>query len=144
MGYSIGEEGNMEAARQLSSLQFFNGVMAALTLRGMGELTLRNSFLDKAFEAAYEKLSQEAEEHGVSLMFRIKTDALTGESRTLRDVIPRAAQLRIVSLDNPSFQSKRIVMDAEVANRAFDALPLPRACFEASAAIFAEKYMACE
>lgn len=126
--------------RQISALQFFDGVMAALTLGGRGEFSLRNAAFDRAFEATYNRFVSDSDQLDVQPLFRIKTDPLSRESRTVRDVIPRAAQLGIISLDNPSFHSKRIVVDRMRAERSFGSLPLPQAYFTMLAAVFLENY----
>ena len=102
---------------------FFTGLFAALALKGRITLSTKEDRLDKALTPVFRKLLKGAPERGLDIRFRILADPFHGDSIVVRNAVYSAAQRDLVSLDNPEFQSIRLKLRKEVADRIIDRVP---------------------
>jgi hypothetical protein len=123
-------------SKLVTSSQFVTGLLCALKLHGISSLKLIGSQTDAAFAKAYDDLVGRMRELDVILDFSLATDLYHGDSETLRETLYAARQKGIVSINNPSFKTIEIQLDADEAKEFLSRLPLSADYFDS----MVEKY----
>lgn len=107
----------------LTSDQFFLGIIAVLTKRGLKSLMLSPD-LDGKFEAAYKSLLKSGKKTGIEPNFSFRTNRLHGVSRVLRDTIDAASRNNVIALENPSFRRLRSKLSPAAVDFHLSRLPI--------------------
>jgi hypothetical protein len=121
---------------------FMTGLLAALALKSIPSLSLRESRFDLAVEQVTKDLTDEARTLNLNVRFRIKTDPSHGDSSALQQALYEAARRDLISLDNPEFQDLRLKIKASDAPRYLEGLPGPKEMYERLADKLIEYYRA--
>ena len=99
------------------------GLLAALAMKDVPALSMRDTRLDRALVRLSDDLKIEAVREGLSLRFRLRTHPVHGDSTQIQHALWEAAQRELVSLDNPEFQNVRLKITSEDAPRYLSKLP---------------------
>jgi len=99
------------------------GLFAALAMRELAVLSLRNSRLDRALERLADDVLAEATTEHLSVRFRLRTHPVHRDSTEIQHALWEAAQRELVSLDNPEFQNVRLKITSAEAPRYLANLP---------------------
>src|SRR6185436_11858358 len=84
------------------------GLFAALALREVPVLSLRDTRLDRAFAKLIDDINEQAKKLGLTVRFRLRTHPVHGDSPQVQHALWEAAQRDLVSLDNPEYQDVRV------------------------------------
>jgi hypothetical protein len=109
--------------KRITADDFFTGLFAALALRGLTTLSLRDDAFDKAVARTFNKLQRMADEEGLNIRFRIRLHPLHGDSAIVRDSITNAVKRDLISLDNPVYQDIRLKLNPSEAEQYLSELP---------------------
>ena len=103
--------------------EFMTGILAALAMKRVSALSLRQSRLDQAFARLNEEMIRDAGEYGIDVRFRIRVHPVHQDSTVLHQALYEAAQRDLISLDNPEFQRIRLKIDSADAPGYLEGLP---------------------
>jgi hypothetical protein len=106
------------------------GIIAALALREVRALSIRNNVFDTALARVVAELDRDASTLGVTLKFRVRRHDMHGDSMAVQQALYEAAQRDLISLDNPEFQDIRLKITPNEARSYFDGLPGTREMYE--------------
>lgn len=110
----------------LTADQFVAGVIAVLALQDRKRFVLTDTELDDRFQRAYEDLRQHEVEYDVKTNFSFYVDPMHGDSVCLRDTLLAAKEKELIALNNPTFKTFDVKLDARRAERYLSRTPLPR------------------
>ena len=130
----------MENQKSLYLSDFMTGLLAALTLRQVFVLSLRNHKLDHAVGKLFADLTDEAEQQGLNLRFRIRPHPVHNDSVLIQQALYEAAQRDLISLDNPEFQDIRLKISIDDATSYFDNIVGSRDMYSRLAERFIQYY----
>lgn len=102
---------------------FFRGLFSALALKGVKVISIRGDRFDRALADVFETLMSVADDRAVDVRFRIRPHPVHGDSGLVRDSIATAAQLGLISLDNPEYQDIRLRIDEDLARDLLQDVP---------------------
>jgi hypothetical protein len=129
-----------DVARRMTADDFFAGLFAALSMRGLTALSIRVDQFDPAVKDVFDYLDEQADDADIRLKFRIKPHPIHHDSLTIQGALARAAQRDLISFDNPEYQDIRIKLAADEARRVLDALPGDPSLYERLADRFVGTY----
>lgn len=127
---------------RLTADDFFTGLFAVLSSKGVPGISIRNDCFDKGIVPAFNKLLQVAEKFGLEIPFRIRLHQFHGDSITVRNAIYGAAQRGLVSLDNPEYQDVRFQISRDQAENILHDIPGGKDLFIDLAEEFLKSYEA--
>lgn len=113
----------------LTSDQFVAGVIATLALQNRRHFALADTELDARFEKAFEDLLALESKFDVATNFTFYVDPMHGDSVCLRDTLLAAKEKELIALNNPTFHTFEIKMDAKRASQYLSRNPLPAEFF---------------
>lgn len=116
----------MIEARLVTSDEFVTDLLCEMTLQDMSELRLVDTLEDKRFARAFERLDGMKNEFGIALDFSLATNPYHGDSSTLREALYALRERGVVAINNPSFKTVAIKLDAEDAEHYLGRSPIPR------------------
>ena len=115
-----------EAVRLVTSEEFVTDLVCQLKLNNVDHLRLSDTFEDKRFARAYQKLVAKQDQLGIAVDFSLETNPYHGDSSTLREALYSLRERRIVSINNPRFKTVEIKVDEDDANYYLDHSSIPR------------------
>lgn len=127
-------------ADRISADDFFAGLFAALSLRGMRTLSIRADQFDPLMAHIFDRLVQRSPAESVDVRFRIRPHPIHGDSLTIQNALAGAAQRDIISFDNPEYQDIRIKLAPDEAGRILANLPGPAQMYQDLADEFVQDY----
>jgi hypothetical protein len=113
----------MATEKPLYLSDLLTGLFAALAMRELQVLSLRDSRFDRALARLADDVAAEATKEHLSLRFRLRTHPVHRDSTQIQHALWEAAQRELVSLDNPEFQDVRLKITPADAPRYFAKLP---------------------
>lgn len=113
----------LKTASKLRIDDLMTGLIAALAIKGITSLSLRNNRLDKALAAILPAIEQQAKKFDLPVSLNIYLDSIHKDSPVVQDALYGAAQRNLISLDNPSFTSMRLKIGSDEAWQYLNSLP---------------------
>lgn len=126
--------------RSLTLDDFITGLLAALASEGVAVISIREQEFYSAVEAAYELLTERADELHIELLFHVAVSRVYQDSPDVREALTRAVQRDLVSLDNPEYQDLRLKVSGDEALGYLTDLPGGHALFVELAHNFTSHY----
>lgn len=105
--------------RILTAEEFLTLVLAKIKLKAEGDVVLEISVIDRRFEDAYDMLSNQEKELGVTSNFTFRRDPLYGNTAKFRDALLSLRERRLIQPD-PFKRAYRISLSAELAQAYLD------------------------
>ncbi len=102
---------------------FMTGFLAALAVRHVKVVLIRDSSFYRAIVNVFEQLESTEHEHNLKLLFWLTQDPIHGDAPEIREGITRAVQRDLISLDNPTYQQMRLKITPDDADLYFRKLP---------------------
>lgn len=125
---------------RLSIDDFLTGLLAALALRKIKTISLREDRFDSAVEASFNTLKKLAPSKRIDVRFRIARHPIHGDSPNVRYAISNAVQRDLISLDNPEYQDIRLKITPEDAQYLISRLPGTTDLYDALGEAFLSQY----
>jgi hypothetical protein len=130
----------MRTVAILTADDFLTGLFASLALQGRTRISIRSDDFDRAVSVAYTRLKERASQEGINVRFRVKPDPIHGDSATVRDSIARAAQRRLISLNNPEYQDITLELAKRQPELLLNNIPGGRHLFDELAGVFLRSF----
>lgn len=124
----------------LDENDFFTGLFAMLAIRGLRGLSVRRRDFAPVVKQLYDRLESEADGRDLHLPFLILPDEIHSDSQTIEDGLAQAANMDVISRDNPRFENITITVAPEDAADLLDDLPGGRELYDALAEDFLKLY----
>jgi hypothetical protein len=115
-----------QEARLVTATEFVTDILCALSLRDVKKLRLVDTMEDQRFEKAYELLRERRADLNIALDFSLATNPYHGDSSTLREAIYGLREQGVVSINNPSFKTVEVHVDADDADYYLAKSSIPR------------------
>lgn len=112
--------------RLVTSEEFVTDLVCQLKLNAVEELRLVDTLEDKRFARAFQKLEENQDRLHIAVDFSLVTNPYHGDSSTLREALYALRERGIVSINNPSFKTVEIKVDAENAKYYLANSSIPR------------------
>lgn len=125
---------------RLTADDFFNGLFATLAYRNTSPISIQDNRFDEAVSHAYEKLIELSPKLGLDIRFNIQLHSFHNDSLVARNAIYSAAQIGIVSLDNPEYQKIRFAISPTQAEKLLNDIPGGKELFSILAEEFLKNY----
>lgn len=115
-----------DSIQLVTATEFVTDLLCELSLRHRKKIRLVDTMEDQRFEKAYELLRERRDELNIALDFSLVTNPYHGDSSTLRDAIYGLREQGVVSINNPSFKTVEVQVDADDAGYYLDNSAIPR------------------
>lgn len=112
--------------RLVTSEEFVTDLLCEMTLQNMTELHLADTLADKRFALAFDKLVARRRDFNIALDFSLATNPYHGDSSTLREALYSLRERGVVAINNPSFKTVEIKIDADDAVHYLGRSSIPR------------------
>jgi hypothetical protein len=119
---------------------FMTGLIAGLAAEGIKAVSIRETDFYAAVDAAFQRLEDISEDHGLRLKFWITLNRVYGDSADVRAGITRAVQRDLVSLDNPVYFNMRLRVSEDDSVSYLQALPGGPDVYRELARVFLNRY----
>jgi len=115
-----------EGIQLVTATEFVTDILCELSLRHINKIRLVDTMEDRRFEKAYELLREQRKHLNIALDFSLVTNPYHGDSSTLRDAIYGLREQGVVSINNPSFKTVEVQVDADDAGYYLNKSAIPR------------------
>jgi hypothetical protein len=134
--------GRAKPSSRITLNVFMTGLIAGLASRRVKVVTIGGPSFYAAVVKVFEELEKRASaDPTINLRFWLTQDELHKDSPEIRDSITSAVQRRLVSLDNPTYQTMRMKIDGpEEASAYLESLPGGPDLYLELAAVFTRVY----